>query len=218
MTENRDPGDVEARLRASLHAYAEVVDDEPARRTPAGTDPGSRDRSASVRRWRVPALAAAAVLAVAGGTWLVVDDPAAPSSTSAPASTTADRGAAAAAAPPPEEDEPAGAAGPAEDLAAAAVGPEGRLVVRPPAEVGVSYPFDLYTQCGIYGADVGGDWFAADPPLVEVGATPPAGWDDPYQRGTLTLGSADEAVFRDDAGHELALRAAPESDRPPPCN
>jgi hypothetical protein len=81
--------------------------------------------------------------------------------------------------------------------------------------VGVAYPFDLHTHCGVRGADVGGIWFTADSPLVEE-AGPPAGWGDPYQRGTLTLESEDEAVFRDDAGHELRLRAA-ESERPPPC-
>ena len=78
----------------------------------------------------------------------------------------------------------------------------------PPVEIGTAYPFDLYTHCGVVGAESAGVWFAADPPLVEEFG-PPAGWGDPDQRGTLTLESADVAVFRDDAGHELALRAAP---------
>jgi hypothetical protein len=214
MTADRDPQDVEARLRASLRAYADVVDETPAP-SPVRTGAGGPERSL-VRRWRTPALVAAAVLAVAGGAWLVADDPGAPSPTAAPASTTADSGAEAAAAQPPDDDG-AGMRAAEDQLAAAAEGPAGQLVVVPPAEIGVWYPFDLYTHCGIHGADVAGVWFAADPPLVQVPAGPPPGWGDPYQRGTLRLESADEAVFRDDAGHEISLRAA-ESERPPPCD
>jgi hypothetical protein len=215
MTADRDPQDVETRLRASLRAYADTVDTTPAPSS-ARPDTGVPERSL-VRRWRTPALVAAAVLAVvAGGAWLVADDPGASSPTAAPASTTADRGAEAAAAQPPGEDGPAGTRSAADEFAAAAEGPAGQLVVVPPAEIGVWYPFDLYTHCGIHGADVAGVWFAADPPLVDEFG-PPAGWDDPYQRGTLRLESADEAVFRDDAGHEISLRTA-EAERPPPCD
>jgi hypothetical protein len=215
MTENREPRDVEARLRASLHAYAEAVDDEPVRRPSAGTTPGGRDRASVAPRWRVPSLVAAAVVAVAGGAWLVVDGPPPSSPTAAAVSPTAEGGPEAAAAQPPEEGEPADAR--PSDAAAAAVGPAGRLVVLPPAEVGVAYPFDLYTRCGVVGADVAGVWFEADPALIEEFG-PPSGWDDPYSRGTLTLEAPDQAVFRDDAGHELVLRAAAESERPPPCD
>jgi hypothetical protein len=221
MTAKREPDGVEARLRASLHAYAAVVDDGPPvrrgtvgaggpamRRGSAGA--GGPRRSSTARRWRAPALVAAAVIAVAGGAWLVADDPTPASSTAAPGSTADESGPEAAAAEP--QDEP-GDARQSEDAAA---GPGGALVVPPPAEVGVAYPFGVYTHCGILGADVAGVWFAADPPLVEEFG-PPAGWDDPYQRGTLTLESTDLAVFRDDAGHEVTLRAA-ESERPPPCD
>ena len=212
MSSDQEPRDVEERLRASLNAYAEVVDDRPLRRAPVG---GRRlPPSSRVRGWRAPALVAAAVLAVAGGAWLVTDA-GAPSPTAASGSSTAEDGAEAAMAGEPSAEVGTGAR-PSEDRAAAAAGPGGQLVVPTPAEVGVSYPFDLYTHCGIFGADVAGAWFAADPQLVaEFG--PPAGWENPYQRGTLTLESAEEAVFRDDAGHVLALRAAPESERPPPC-
>lgn len=213
MTGKPEPRDVEARLRASLRAYADVVDETPAP-SAARRDVGVPARSLG-RRWRTPALVAAAVLAVAGGAWFVADPPDATSPTAAPASTTADSGAEAAA-QPPGEDGPAGTRPAEDELAAAAAGPAGLLVVPPPAEIGVAYPFDLYTHCGILGADVAGIWFAADPPLV-VEFGPPDGWGDPYQRGTLTLESADESVFRDDAGHELMLRAAADSERPPPC-
>lgn len=214
MTEDREPRDVETRLRASLRAYAEVVDGAPVRRRPAGTDSVPPEKSSAMRRWRVPALVAAAVVAVAGGGWIVADGPGTSSPIAAPGSTTSEAGPEAAAGRSPEDE--LAAARPSEDAEAAAAGPAGQLVVLPPAEVGVSYPFDLYTHCGILGADVAGAWFAADPALVEEFG-PPAGWGDPYQRGTLTLESPQEAVFRDDAGHDLSLRAAPESERPPPC-
>jgi hypothetical protein len=68
----------------------------------------------------------------------------------------------------------------------------------------------------VRGLDINGVWFAADPPLVEEGGHPPAGWGNPDQPGTLTMLSGTEAVFRDDAGHEVRLRAD-ESARPPLC-
>jgi hypothetical protein len=78
-------------------------------------------------------------------------------------------------------------------------------------------PFDLSTRCGVLGADVGGVWFAAEPPLTDGQGNPPEGWADPYQPGTLTILSATEAVFRDDAGHEVRLRAD-NAARPAPCD
>ncbi|TFV78253.1 hypothetical protein E4P39_03225 [Blastococcus sp. CT_GayMR19] len=203
MTGNRELQDVEARLRASLHAYAEVVETAPGRRPVA-------DRSArsSARRWRTPALVAAAVAAVTAAVLLLSGPLSAPDPIAAPATSTAEGDLEAA-------TDGRGSSG--DDVGAAAAGPADVLTVPQDAAAGDSYPFDLYTHCGILGADVGGVWFAADPPLVEESG-PPAGWGDPYQRGTLTLESADEAVFRDDAGHELRLRAAGESERPPPCD
>ncbi len=207
MTADRDPRDVEARLRASLCAYADVVGDDPGR--PVGARPGGRQRSSPGRRWRVPALVAAAVLAGTGGVLFVSDPPSAPGSVAAPGSTAAERSAEAV----------SGAQSSAGNGAqAAAAAPGDAWAVPPPAEVGVEYPLDLYTHCGVRGADVGGVWFAADPPLVGPGGDPPAGWGDPYQRGTLTLRTQDEAVFRDDLAHEVEVRAAPESERPPPCD
>ena len=204
MTADRDQRDVEARLRASLRAYADVVGDHPGR--PAEARRGGQERSLSGRRWRVPALVAAAVLAGTGGVLLMSDLVPPGGSVAAPASTRAGEG--------PEAAD-LGAQPSAVDDAGVAAGEVG--AVPSPARVGVEYRLDLYTHCGIRGADVGGVWFAADPPLIETGGNPPAGWGNPYQRGTLRLETADEAVFRDDLGHEVELRAAPESERPPPC-
>lgn len=212
MSANQEPRDVEARLRNSLRAYADVVDVEPAR---SPRRAGGAQRSSGLRNWRSSLLAAAAVLAVAGGTWAVLDGGRDPSTTAASGgaeATVLDGDARAESAP---ESSSSSAFDSSAEAAAGALAAEGALTVPSPAEVGVAYDVDLYTHCGVLGADVGGVWFAADPPLVEEYG-PPAGWGDPYQRGTLTLESTDEAVFRDDAGHEVRLRAA-ESERPPPC-
>ncbi|TFV47137.1 hypothetical protein [Blastococcus sp. TF02A-35] len=74
-------------------------------------------------------------------------------------------------------------------------------------------PYRLYTHCGIDDANIGGVWFEAERPHVtEYG--PPDGWGDPYQDGTMTLVSPTEAVFRDDAGHEVRFRVRPGATEP----
>ena len=215
MTGDQGPRDVEARLRNALNAYADVVDDEPPRRAPVAGARGGR-AAVPVRGWRAPLLVAAAVLAVAGGAWVVVDQGSAPSPTAASGGDAAVLDGDSRAESAPEESTGSSAEAQAGAAADATVLGE-RLGLPSPVEVGVAHPVDLSTRCGVLGVDVDGRWFAADPPLVEESG-PPAGWDDPYQRGTLTLESEDEAVFRDDAGHALLLRAAPESERPPPCD
>lgn len=201
MTGDRPEG-IEERLRSSLRAYAELVD------TPTGELPArvpTAPRQARVRRWRGAILAAAAAAAVVtGSVWFAAGDRSDTVDATATGSEQAD-----AAAEPPVDDTRAAAeagAGPAE------------LGLPAAPDVGVAYVVDLYTHCGVYGIDVGGVWFAADPPLVEGAGNPPAGWGNPVQRGTVTLTSADEAVFADDAGHVVALRAADESARPAPCD
>ena len=208
MTGHREPRDVEARLRAALDAYADVVDDQPVSRPARSAGP----HRSPLRGWRASVLAAAAALAVVGGTWVVLDGGTDPSTTAASGGGEApalDDDARAETAPE------AATGGDAEDQAGSAFDTAVPLSGLPALEVGVPYPFDLYTHCGVLGADVGGVWFAAEPPLVEESG-PPAGWGNPYQAGTLTLESADEAVFRDDADHEVRLRAD-EGRRPPPC-
>jgi hypothetical protein len=68
-------------------------------------------------------------------------------------------------------------------------------------------PFDLYTHCGIDEARIGSTYFEADPPLSDGSANPPKGWGNPVQHGTMTLRSKIEAVFTDNAGHEVKFRA-----------
>lgn len=69
--------------------------------------------------------------------------------------------------------------------------------------------FDLYTHCGIDEAHIGSTYFEAESPLSDGSGNPPAGWGNPTQRGTMTLKSDSEAVFTDDAGHEVHFRARP---------
>ncbi|MCZ4125558.1 hypothetical protein [Streptomyces sp. H39-S7] len=67
--------------------------------------------------------------------------------------------------------------------------------------------FDLYTHCGIDEARIGSTYFEARTPLSDGAGNPPDGWDNPTQRGTMTLKSATEAVFTDGAGHAVTFRA-----------
>ena len=194
--------DLERRLRDSLRAYAELVD------APDSTAPPTRASAqpAPLRRWRGAVLAAAAVAAVITGSVWFVDGHEADTAGSAASDVSATAGG-------PDND--AGAAAEAQDGTMAA--PDEALSVPASPVVGVAYPFDLYTHCGIRGAELGGVWFAVDPPLVEGAGNPPAGWGNQYQRGAVTLLTADEAVFRDDAGHEVVL-LADGSARPAPCD
>ena len=193
--------ELEQRLRDSLRAYAGLVD------APADRLPAPRARPA-LRRWRGVVLGAAAAAAVVTGSlWVVADrnpGPAAGSAVSAAESSTPD---------------PGGDAGTASDeaLSGTAAAPAEGFSLPPSLAPGVAYPVDLSTHCGVRGIDIGGVWFAAEPPLVAEGGNPPAGWDDPDQPGTLTLLSGTEAVFADDAGHQVRLRAD-ESARPAPCD
>ncbi|MER7950545.1 hypothetical protein ABTY59_24470 [Streptomyces sp. NPDC096079] len=70
-------------------------------------------------------------------------------------------------------------------------------------------PYDLYTHCGIDEALIGSTYFEAETPLSDGSGNPPEGWGNPSQRGSMTLTSDTEAVFTDDAGHEVRFRARP---------
>ncbi|MFI1018858.1 hypothetical protein [Streptomyces sp. NPDC020965] len=72
-----------------------------------------------------------------------------------------------------------------------------------------SVPFTLRTHCGVTETRIGAVYYEADPPLTDGSGNPPDGWDNPDQEGTMTTRSATEAVFTDDAGHEVIFRARP---------
>jgi hypothetical protein len=198
--------ELEGRIKASLSAYADLVEEPedvplPTRRRPA---------EPVVRRWRAPLLVAAAVasaVTIGVSVW-----PASSPGGDSAATSVADGGGAEAADSGGEAGAGQEERGEGSDDAAVSA-----TEVLPPFEIGVPVAFDLYTHCGVLGAVIDGVWFAAQPPLVEGAGNPPTGWDNPYQAGTLTLLTADEAVFSDDAGHEVRLFAAPD-ETPPPCD
>ncbi|MFF2246566.1 hypothetical protein ACFVTM_20615 [Arthrobacter sp. NPDC058130] len=78
-----------------------------------------------------------------------------------------------------------------------------------PATTAVSgVPFALFTHCGIYEARVQDTFFVADRPLDDGQGNPPAGWDNPYQSGTITV-TGSQAVFHDDSGHTVTFHERP---------
>jgi hypothetical protein len=74
------------------------------------------------------------------------------------------------------------------------------------ATVGSARPYSLYTHCGIDEARIDGRYYEAVRPLSDGQGNPPAGWGNPYQDGTMTLLPPDQALFRDNAGHQVLFR------------
>jgi hypothetical protein len=72
-----------------------------------------------------------------------------------------------------------------------------------------SVRYDLETHCGVDEARIGNRYYEAARPLIDRSGKAPAGWQDPYQAGTMTLVSAAEAVFTDHAGHRVVFRLRP---------
>lgn len=74
--------------------------------------------------------------------------------------------------------------------------------------LGREYSHDLYTHCGILETRFAGQYWVTTPELDDGMGNPPAGWNNPAQRGTIRLLSPTKAQFRDRAGHvvDFALR------------
>ncbi|MFE0632026.1 hypothetical protein ACFW3D_34375 [Streptomyces sp. NPDC058864] len=87
--------------------------------------------------------------------------------------------------------------------------PVGRPTVagHPTTAAATVIPYELYTHCGIDEALIGSTYFEAETPLTGDAFNPPPGWDNPTQRGTMTLLSPTSAVFTDSKGHEVRFRA-----------
>jgi hypothetical protein len=77
------------------------------------------------------------------------------------------------------------------------------------AAAGSPQPYQLYTHCGIDEARIGNRYFEAVHPLSDGQGSPPPGWGNPSQQGTMTLLSPAEAVFRDSVGHQVQFRLRP---------
>ena len=102
--------------------------------------------------------------------------------------------------------------------AAAAVGAAVALVAvfglghgSPPGKTpaGRSVRYNLYTHCGVSEARLGNQYYVAVHPLSDGAGNPPAGWENPYDAGTMTQVSATEAVFTDGVGHAVVFRVRP---------
>ncbi len=72
-----------------------------------------------------------------------------------------------------------------------------------------SLRYNLQTHCGVDEARIDDRYFEAVHPLIDRSGQAPAGWQDPYQAGTMTLVSTAEAVFTDHAGHRVVFRLRP---------
>jgi hypothetical protein len=78
------------------------------------------------------------------------------------------------------------------------------------------YQLDVVTHCGIRDAWFDGRLWLAKPRLSDGSGNPPAGWGNPWQRGTIRLMTRSRAVFH--AGRLVAhFRPAPRSHRSPRC-
>ena len=209
--------DIERRITEALAARADLVDgaSDAAERPTLADSPASSPSRSAARRWRAPVVAAAVLIAITvlaasllGGRTSVeqtaspLDGTAdsTPSATSAGTGTTT-RGVAGSptAVPGPES-------------------PHDLLTVPASPAVGVAYPFDLLTHCGVVGADIGGVYFAAEQPLTDGPGGRPAGWANPFQRGTMTLLNGTEAQFTDTTGHTARFHADPNAKPPAPCD
>lgn len=82
------------------------------------------------------------------------------------------------------------------------------------AEPGVAYRHRLYTHCGVEYLRFDGRWWRADPPLRDP---VPAGFGNPEQEGTVTLGSPDRLSFRGPLRQRVDFVPAASAPRVRPC-
>lgn len=91
-------------------------------------------------------------------------------------------------------------------------------------QIGVAYPFDLHTHCGIRFARFGGMWWEASTPRqdpqVRANADGSATYTN-YTAGTMTLVGTGVARFTIDdryvVAEELSITFFPTDETPPPC-
>lgn len=87
----------------------------------------------------------------------------------------------------------------------------------PGIEVGASYDYVLYTHCGIEWAPIDGVWWRTDP--LGVGeASPPEGWGNPHDAGTLTVDGGDTATYTSDTGIDVEFRRTDTVETPVACD
>lgn len=98
-----------------------------------------------------------------------------------------------------------GSGGSAQSAAAAAPAGQAAATRTATAAAPRAIAYSLYTHCGVDEAKIGDRFYEAVTPLSDGNGNPPAGWGNPYQAGTMTLVSATQAVFTDQAGHRVVF-------------
>ena len=87
-------------------------------------------------------------------------------------------------------------------------------------EIGKTYPYALYTHCGVRAAFLDGQRWIADPVLSDRGnVNPPPGWGNPLDRGTIEMVTDGLARFTSNAGLVAEFRPLPDGEEYPwrPC-
>jgi len=83
------------------------------------------------------------------------------------------------------------------------------LPCGPRAEIGRSYPYQLYTHCGIRWAYFEGRWWEASPPLDDGSGNPPRGWGNPFDMGRMELVNESLSRFTSRAGKTAEFKPLP---------
>ena len=90
----------------------------------------------------------------------------------------------------------------------------------PGVEIGKTYPYALYTHCGVRAAFLDGRRWVADPVLSDSGnVNPPLGWGNPMDHGNMELVTHDLAQFTSASGSVAEFRPLPDGEEYPwrPC-
>jgi hypothetical protein len=98
-------------------------------------------------------------------------------------------------------------------IVAAGCGSHAKSASKQPTSGSVGKPYQLFTHCGIEWAKIDGTFWRATHPLSDGNGSPPPGWGNPYQNGTLDLISRRSARFTSSAGTVVFERTS--RTRPP---
>ena len=94
---------------------------------------------------------------------------------------------------------------------------DGEPPYGPGVEPGERYDYVLYTHCGVEWAPVDGVWWRTDPLGVAIGS-PPDGWGNPLDAGTLTVDDDDDtATYMSDTGIDVEFRRTDITEAPFAC-
>lgn len=86
------------------------------------------------------------------------------------------------------------------------------------AVVGQPYKYILYVHCGVRQAYFDGRWWVPSPPPGGDNVSPPAGWGNPQDSGTIVLTADDMASFKSSTGTTVGFSPAPSTFQPEGCD